>query len=369
MTPPVRPLPVEEARRLITDLYAPKPGVYWVDLLGSAALGWTGFVVAVAAPAGSLAHVAALLVAAVFLYRAVAFVHEIAHIRRGRLPGFRWAYNLVVGFPLMVPSFLYRGVHNDHHKQGMYGTEADGEYIPFALEGRLRILGYIAFACLGPVMLFGRLVLLVPIGWVSPRFSRFLWTKASSLQIDMAYVRPPPSARDEGDWRLQELMTCLYGGVALGLSIAGVLPWRVLFTWYGLLAGMLLVNTLRTLAAHRYRNPADHPLDVPGQFADSVNIPGRWITPLWAPVGLQFHATHHLFPALPYHALREAHARLSTQLSDPSAYLATERSGMWAAIAELWRDAARPAWPAAGSSASPASGATTGASARETIRR
>ena len=39
----------------------------------------------------------------------------------------------------MVPSFMYRGVHNDHHKQSLYGTSKDAEYIPFALEGRVGI--------------------------------------------------------------------------------------------------------------------------------------------------------------------------------------------------------------------------------------
>jgi fatty acid desaturase len=60
---------------------------------------------------------------------------------------------------------------------------------------------------------------------------------------------------------------------------------------------------------------------VTGQFLDSVNVPPPATLPaLWAPVGLRYHAIHHLLPGLPYHALGEAHRRLSAALPVDSQY-------------------------------------------------
>ena len=43
----------------------------------------------------------------------------------------------------------------------------------------------------------------------------------------------------------------------------------------------------------------------------------EFITGLWAPVGLRYHATHHLFMSMPYHHnLSKAQRRLVNGLSD-----------------------------------------------------
>ena len=74
------------------------------------------------------------------------------------------------------------------------------------------------------------------------------------------------------------------------------------------------------------------------QLLDSVNYPRRpWLTGLWAPVGLRFHALHHLFPSLPYHNLAAAHARLMAELPDDSPYRETSETSLWAALRRLWR--------------------------------
>jgi fatty acid desaturase len=48
-----------------------------------------------------------------------------------------------------------------------------------------------------------------------------------------------------------------------------------------------------------------------------------------------------LFPAIPYHALGEAHRRLATRLSDSSVYLSTTRNSLWSALRELWQESRR----------------------------
>ncbi len=71
-----------------------------------------------------------------------------------------------------------------------------------------------------------------------------------------------------------------------------------------------VVNQLRTLVAHLWENDGDA-MTVTGQFLDSVNVPPPGlIAEVWAPVGLRYHALHHLPPSMPYHSYAEAHRRL-----------------------------------------------------------
>jgi fatty acid desaturase len=58
------------------------------------------------------------------------------------------------------------------------------------------------------------------------------------------------------------------------------------------------------------------------------------------PVGLRYHATHHLFPSMPYHNMRAAHKRLMDKLPADSPYRQTVGTSVWATIANLWRRAA-----------------------------
>jgi fatty acid desaturase len=75
------------------------------------------------------------------------------------------------------------------------------------------------------------------------------------------------------------------------------------------------------------------------QYLDSINVPGNFLTGLWAPVGLRYHATHHLFMSLPYHNLGEAQRRLANGLTDNGLYLSTIRTGMWDALQRIWNEA------------------------------
>src|SRR3546814_17642845 len=68
---------------------------------------------------------AAALVAVLALYRAGSFIHEITHIRKQALPGFRLGWNILIGVPLLIPSFMYEGIHSLHHNRTKYGTVED----------------------------------------------------------------------------------------------------------------------------------------------------------------------------------------------------------------------------------------------------
>jgi fatty acid desaturase len=332
--------PLQEVRRLTRDLMKPNPVVYWSDFLITIVLGWTAFIYSYQAEVFSFSGFAASLVAVFALYRAVIFTHEISHFKKGTFPLFRLVWNLMAGMPLMAPSFMYQGVHNEHHARSIYGTHDDGEYLPFAKESRFKIIGYMFLIFILPAFFLIRFAILAPLSWLVPPVRHFVWARASSLTIDLTYKRAAESRRDDATWKLQEVGSTLYFWSALILISIGALSAKLFLLWYGIVTAIFLLNSLRTLAAHKYRNPGDQQMTVPEQFLDSVDVPGhKLITGLWAPVGLRYHATHHLFPNMPYHSLGRAHRRLVANLSDNRLYLKAKRESLWHALTCLWREA------------------------------
>jgi fatty acid desaturase len=80
------------------------------------------------------------------------------------------------------------------------------------------------------------------------------------------------------------------------------------------------------------------PMTVTAQFLDSVNVPPPApLAELWAPVGLRYHALHHLLPSVPYHALGEAHRRLRERLGTGSTYDRANYPGLFGLIGRIAR--------------------------------
>ncbi|MBS1269472.1 MAG: hypothetical protein MAG794_00423 [Gammaproteobacteria bacterium] len=336
-----RELPLREAHALVRELLVPKAWTYWLDFLFHIMLGWGAFVTALRMPVFSAWQLAAYVIATLALYRAVIFIHELAHLKRGTFGIFRFVWNLICGIPFMVPSFTYDGVHNDHHKRDVYGTGGDGEYTPFALGRPVGLIGYVLLSFILPLFFVGRFLVLAPLSYAIPSLRRLVWTRASSLAIDLSYKRPENAIRNDKHWRLQEFAAFVFAATVVTCVASGVLGYRVLVLWYAIAALIFFLNSLRTLAAHAYRNPLDNKMTVTGQYLDSINVPGnRFLTALWAPVGLRYHATHHLVPNMPYHNLAKAHRRLATDLSGNRLYLQTERTSLWDALRRIWNEAA-----------------------------
>lgn len=332
--------PLQEARMLVRYMGKPKPWIYWIDFLVNITLGWAAFVTALLMPLLSPVGIAAYFIASLCLYRAVIFTHELAHLKKGTFKGFRLVWNILCGFPLMAPSFMYHGVHNDHHARDIYGRTDDGEYLPFASQHPYKIIGYLLLIFILPIFFAARFLILGPLSWVIPPLRRFVWERASSLTIDLSYRRPPLSRRDDPTSSLQEAATSAYAWTIAGLLVAGIIPVKLILLWYLVLLLVFLLNSLRTLAAHSYRNPGSQAMSVSEQFQDSIDVPGNaFTTALWAPVGLRYHATHHLFPAMPYHSLGAAYRRLVGQLPDNKPYLIATRRSLPNALANLWKDA------------------------------
>jgi fatty acid desaturase len=318
---------LKAAANLTRDLNAPNDAIYWADMLASALVGYAALFGAMTLRPTWLAILAGL-VAVLALYRAGSFIHELTHIKKGAVKGFRFVWNLVVGVPLMVPSFMYEGVHNQHHAKRYYGTVDDPEYLPLALMKPWTLPLFLIVSALAPIGMLIRFGILAPLSLLSARLRSVVVGRYSGLQINPKFVRPKPEGEFARDWAWQEAACSVWAISLLAMVAIGAIPLRAFLIFLAVCAGVMFLNQVRTLVAHLWENDGD-PMSVTAQFLDSVNVPPPGTLPeLWAPVGLRYHALHHLLPGVPYHNLGEAHRRLCQELDAGSVYHASTHRGL-----------------------------------------
>ncbi len=321
------------AVELTRDISAARPEIYWPDMLVSAAIGYAGIAGAILL-SGWPAWVCGG-VAVVTLYRALLFIHDLTHIHKNALPGFRFAWNLLVGVPMLTPSFMYEGVHTLHHARTRYGTAEDPEYLPLALMKPWSLPLFIIVAILLPFGLLIRSAVLVPLGAVIPPLRKLVWERASSLSINPDFRRRPPEGAFARMVWWQELGASVWA-IAL-LASTQVWGWRPLLVAIAVVSAVALLNQIRTLVAHLWENDGEA-MTVTAQYLDSVNVPPpELLTPLWAPVGLRYHALHHLLPSMPYHSLGEAHRRITAHLGAGSTYEQASYTGFMPLLGKIAR--------------------------------
>ncbi len=326
------------AVELTRDISEARGAIYWTDMLASAALGYAGLAGAILFGPPALAILSGV-VAALALYRALLFIHELTHIHKQALPGFRLAWNLLVGIPMLTPSFMYENVHTLHHARTRYGTPEDPEYLPLALMKPWSLPLFILVALLAPPALLFRFGILTPLGALIPPLRTFVWQRFSALSINPDFRRRAP----EGDFarmvRWQEFGASLWA-LTLFASV-WLLGWRPLLIALAVFSVTAVLNQLRTLVAHLWENDGE-PMTVTAQYLDSVNVPPPApFAVIWAPVGLRFHALHHLLPSLPYHSLGEAHRRLRGALGPGSTYERANYPGLIMLVVRIARSTMR----------------------------
>jgi fatty acid desaturase len=322
------------ASELTRDLNGAKPHIYWADFLGSAFIGYAALAAAIMAPSTGL-MLAAALVAVLALYRAGSFIHEITHVRHRELPLFRFGFNAVVGVPMLVPSFLYEGVHQLHHARTRYGTVEDPEYLPMALMKPWTVPLFVLIAAFGPLVLFVRFALLTPLSFLIPPLRKLVVERYSGLVINPEFRRRAPEGELKKQWLVQEIAASIWANALLIGAFTGVIPLRAFLIILGIASTTIVFNQIRTLVAHLWENEGEV-LSTTAQFLDSVNVPPpNVLSALWAPVGLRYHATHHLLPGVPYHALGEAHRRLAKHVLPESTYHRASYTGLPGLVVRL----------------------------------
>ncbi len=324
-------------RPFVDDLLQPAPVRYWLDFGLTLLVAYTAAPLYMLSPLDSWLRWVSFVVAIFLIYRLSMFIHEIVHLRPNQLPGFARTWNLLAGIPLLMPSFLYES-HLTHHSAHHYGTERDGEYLPLGRRTVRYLLLFLLQIVIQPLYVFFRFLVGTPISFVHPRLRTWVLERASSLVINFRYRRPLPD-RGWGKWDLFLEIACCLRAWALVLAVAvGPVPWTRLPALYLLACCALGLNHLRTMAAHRYRHVGEA-ISHDDQFLDSTNITGGLLTELLCPLGLRYHALHHLLPTIPYHALDESHRRLTQGLPPDSPYHEVTYPTYRAVIGELWRHA------------------------------
>lgn len=347
------PLPTQpafsfaQARTLIGGLTKPRPWIYWTDFLISIGIGHVSLFAILGVHRALPDHTwvwglsAIFYVVTVFAYmRALMFIHELVHLPKDGFRGFRVVWNLLCGIPFFVPSFLYYP-HVDHHRRKHYGTDHDGEYLALSHHGRWMIVGFIAQASFIPFLGIIRFLLISPLCWVFPGMRRLVHRHASTMVVDPFYQRVDGGDRLMRTVYLQEVLCFAWACVFLGrwYWVSGEWFNPLWVVAYFVSVGILVLNEVRTLGAHRWTN-AEGEMTFEEQLVDSVNYPDHpWLTELWGPIGTRYHGLHHLFPRLPYHNLGEAHRRLVAGLPPDSIYHQTIAKSLFSEIRQLWNRA------------------------------
>jgi fatty acid desaturase len=159
----------------------------------------------------------------------------------------------------------------------------------------------------------------------------------SAMTINPAFTREDFDRARTPAWLTQEVACWLWSWSLVALVVTGAMPAGAPLTAAGVLALMAGLNQLRTAVAHAWESEGER-MTLREQFLDTVNVPPPALLPiLWAPVGLRYHALHHLMPRLPYHNLAAAHRRLVATLPEGSDYRRVEQRELGPAVASLVR--------------------------------
>jgi fatty acid desaturase len=328
---------VKRAHELTRHLSRPSPRLYWTHLLIPHSIGCVAFYLCGAAVSPLPWRCFAFICCVLLWYRSLAFIHEVVHFRPGTMAAFRTGWNALVGVPFLCPSFLYT-THLEHHSRTIYGTERDGEYIPWGVKPPAYIVQFLVASVFAPFLAAFRFAVLVPLTWMAPGLRSWVQEHASALVIHPWHRRQSPTAQQRREWLIQESWTLVWVGFAMWLGFSHRVSWK----WFAMLAAVLacisLINAARTVLSHRFRNSGE-PMTFFEQIQDSVNhADGGLFTELMCPVGLRYHALHHMLPSLPFHALPEAHRILMRELPENSAYRRTNSASLWSTTRVLWSD-------------------------------
>jgi fatty acid desaturase len=312
-----------------TDFFRVSPVRYWTDFLISLFAAYTASAAYLTLPFGSWLQLLAFPLAAFWLYRLGSLIHEVCHLGQHEMTLFKAAWNLLAGMMTLTPSPFFTRHHRDHHSQRFYGTPQDPEYVANCLEsGNLAsLLGYTAYVLVFPLLVFLRF-LLTPLTFLDPSLREWTLRRASSLTFNRQYERKlTPADR----WAIfaVEIPCFLRAALIPALVLLGLNHWTRIPLLYALAVATVVLNQLRQLADHHFEGDGSR-VDMAAHITDSCNFTRNDpLTLLFFPFSIRYHALHHLFPSLPYHNLKRAHAHLVATLPPDSPYLQLDRPGWW----------------------------------------
>ena len=194
----------------LNDLSRPSRAIYWSDFLISCLLGWGAFSAALFL--SGLTFWTLSFCAALALYRAVSFIHELSHRSRKELPAFSSAWNCLIGYPLLLPSAFYVPIHSSHHSIKHYATENDPRYLPFARQAKPWLFVPFLILPLAPLLLVFRFLLIFPLSLCYSPLRSLVLRRLSAFDFNPAFIRAEMTTREASEAKLQELICSGLGG-------------------------------------------------------------------------------------------------------------------------------------------------------------
>lgn len=244
------------------------------------------------------------------------------------------AWNVLYGVSLLMHSLLYSNPLG-HHNPRKYLTSTNGEYLHLASEPFRETLLYLAQIPFLPVLAVFPFLILVSLSFLHPPWRQRLLARGSSYGSDPHDRRVLSPTENLGLWAVLDLADFCLLALVFAMVLKGSISWMTMALFCVPATCTIGLNQVRTLAAHRYVNTGRQ-MTYAEQLEDSLTIDNRSLfTALLFPVGVRYHALHHLFPSPLYRALGEAHRRLLQALPVDSPYRCTIRTGFIQAVREL----------------------------------
>lgn len=327
-----------QSRAIVKDLMEPNGRIYWTDFLITITIAYSCAGIFFLSPLFSPQQIVAYFIAGFALHRLSNFIHEIAHLNAKRkLRAFQVAWNVMAGVPTLMPSFLFE-YHMGHHNSRHYGTKHDGEYLPIGRGPVYKIFFFLMQIFIQPVFAIVRFVIITPISFLHPKLRLWVLMNLSSFVFNFPYRRKISGNEPRKWWAAMEIMCFLRGSAIFVLIFVGINPWFRLPQLLLLALFPLCLHYFRSLTAHNWTSDG-HQMSFGEQLSDSIDIQGGRLTELVYPVGLRYHALHHLFPTMPYHNLGIAHRRLMEQLPADAPYRELVYPSVWSVLKQLFNTA------------------------------
>lgn len=308
---------------LIEPYFRPNILLYFCDFMLSVIIGNFFLIEATDPSHPLLIKAACIVISSLALFRASAFMHEVFHLDK-KLKGSGFIYNLFHGFLHKAPLYNYDS-HRYHHAPATYGTIDDPEYERLADQSAFHVLFFYPFIimAIAPIFLVVRWVL-VPflLPFIGHKARHWIYINASTLVMHIPYVRPEPSEKQIRDWYVQDTGCAIYTLAVAGLIYSGILSITILVAWYFVAYFLCVMNYFRAMLNHRYIT-GFQVTNHKQQVLDSITYPLSIFNVWFYPVGLGYHALHHMFPQIPYHNMGKVHRILMRELPEDHPYRLT----------------------------------------------
>lgn len=324
---------IHDARAAIkdspVDFFEVQPHKYWWDLALCTFMAYLCAGLYLAFPLFSWQQFVCFPFAVFWLYRGNSMVHEVSHLGKKQFPGFAFGWNMLLGIPTLFPSTFFTSHHRDHHSGRHYGTPQDPEYIVnvFTPGSIASTLFYFVHVTVYPIFVLFRF-LLAPISFLRKDWREFTLRRLSSFTLNWKYERNL-SRLDRKTFVLVELLCCARAWLIPISVLLGVTTWVRIPLMYTLAITILFANQMRFFADHHFESQGEK-MSMADHITDSCNYSKNdFLTWLFFPFTIRFHALHHMFPTIPYHNLPAAHRHLTEKLPVDSVYHTLDQPSWW----------------------------------------